>query len=1162
MTACLATYRAAIGTWHLSSLSRKSKPPKSPTTPIKIKLLLSIILNSYGIFLCSLLILQCGDVHPNPGPDPTCENKAISLCHVNIQSLYLKSENYKRRKIDEIESILVNDHSMDIICLSETWLNDTIPDTSVDIKGYKIHRHDRVGHRACGAGMYVNLALPNRRAHELEYPDIDLLWVEIRVNLKKILVGACYRPPGQSAEEVTTFMSNLEDSIDLAFNAKPESIILMGDLNDSCTIWDSDHKKSELGLKLYDYINNHDLHQLIRNPTHILPYFPFTANILDLLITDSPGYITNFNQDHLPPIGSHHQIIYAELKIQYLRDKTYNREIWYYDRGDYQGLLTELEKVPWGDGNTQQNTIDDKATNWKNSFMDTCKSFIPNRTIKIRPTDKPWFTHDVKIAIRHRNRCYKRFKRTRRADHHADWKRSAMATNFIINLAKKNHQEKIKSLLLTTNPNEKTYWKLAKQIYGSKKILGIPSLMVENVPVTTSADKATNFNKYFAEQQSQPQIPFNHQLPPIIFLTETRLSSIQTTQTEVLKILKSLDIGKANGSDGVSNRLLKETAAQIATPLTELFNSSFSTSKVPSSWKESNICPIHKKDDKSQISNYRPIALLSNVGKVQERVVYLHLYRYLKEGNLLTWKNSGFKALDSAINQLLYITDKMHKALEEGRELCLVFLDVSKAFDKVWHSGLLHKLRCMGVEGHLFEWFCDYLSDRKIRVVINGQTSEWIPTTAGVPQGSILGPLLFLIFINDITSNIESDIHLFADDTSLMDIIEDHLLSYSKLNRDLKRLSTWSDKWLVTFNATKTVYLQVSRKLQPCPKPILKLHGQEIKEVHTHKHLGLTFNNTLTWTDHISSLVTKASRCIGLLKRLSRDVPRQCTEILYKSMIRPLLEYADIIFDGSADADLDRLENAQRQAALTCTAAYKHTSHNKLLEELGWPPLSRRRKNHRLSLMYKIQSNQAPLYLQNSCPPLTRNRTLYNLRSGMNITTPQQRTSTYQNSFFPQTIKDWNNLDILTRNATSIQSFKDSIKKATGYRVNKLYHHDSSKAAISQTRMRLGLSGLSAHRHHYKHIDNPKCPTCGAKTENPTHFFLLCPTFAAHRPTLITESCDIFQKYGVIIDFRERRFREYFILTLLNGSPSMTLRDNKSIFTLVQSFIHHSHRFP
>ena len=259
-----------------------------------------------------------------------------------------------------------------------------------------------------------------------------------------------------------------------------------------------------------------------------------------------------------------------------------------------------------------------------------------------------------------------------------------------------------------------------------------------------------------------------------------------------------------------------------------------------------------------------------------------------------------------------------------------MFLDVSKAFDRVWHSGLLHKARCMGIEGRLFDWLCDYLKDRKIRVVLNGQKSEWKNTTAGVPQGYILGPLLFLIFVNDITEGIESDIHLFADDTSLMEIIENYNDSYAKVNRDLQRLSTWADRWLVTFNAAKTVYLKVSRKVNAAPKPALTLNGANIKEVNNHKHLGLTFNDAHNWSSHIDNLVTKAAKCVGLLRRICCEVPRECLETLYRSMILPILEYGDIIFDGSPDTYIDRLENVQRQAALTCTGAYRHTKHAKL----------------------------------------------------------------------------------------------------------------------------------------------------------------------------------------------------------------------------------------
>jgi hypothetical protein len=498
---------------------------------------------------------------------------------------------------------------------------------------------------------------------------------------------------------VELFLSRFRESLDMVLRRNPESILFFGDLNDVCTDWDSDHNLSELGLNLYDYINANDLHQMIREPTF---YTDHSANILDILITDSPGYINKLTL--LPPIGSGHEVIKADFKIQYTRDKTYFREIWDYKKGDYEGLRAELRNVPWRVGYELFEDIDDTANFWQKSFMDLCKSKIPNRIIKIRPRDKPWITHEVLLAIRKRNRLYKRFKRSRTIEHQAMWKQAARESNFYMHQAKLQHTNKIKQLLMDIKVGEKKYWKIAKEVYGNKKSIGIPALLVDNKPVTTSANKASSFVKYFADQQTLPPLPFNHQLPPLIFTTDSRMDQVMTTEEEVLKLIKALDTGKANGPDGISNKLLKETAESIAKPLADLFNKSFELGKVPKIWKQANLCPIFKKEDKSLVSNYRPISLLSCLGKVQERVVYIHIYRYLKANNLLTSKNSGFRELDSAMNQLLLITDKIHKALEAGQETCLFFLDVSKAFDRVWHSGLLHKARCMGIGGSLFDW--------------------------------------------------------------------------------------------------------------------------------------------------------------------------------------------------------------------------------------------------------------------------------------------------------------------------------------------------------------------------------------------------------------------------------------------------------------------------
>ena len=394
-----------------------------------------------------------------------------------------------------------------------------------------------------------------------------------------------------------------------------------------------------------------------------------------------------------------------------------------------------------------------------------------------------------------------------------------------------------------------------------------------------------------------------------------------------------------------------------------------------------------------------------------------------------------------------------------------------------------------------------------------------------------------------------------------MDIIDDHQASYAKLNRDLVKLSKWASDWLVTFNATKTVYLQITRKLKPFPKPILYLDGVQIVEVQTHKHLGLTFNTNLTWSDHITQLVSKASKCVGLLKRISRDVPRKCLEILYKSTILPIMEYAAVIFDGSTDTITKRLEDTQRQAALACTGAYKHTRHTKLLEELGWPLLSTRHKHHRLVLMYKIQNNMGPRYLSDSCPILTRERTNYDLRSGMNISQPQTKTTTYLKSFFPQTIKDWNTLNNATRTSISISSFKDQLKKSLKLKSNPLFYLNSTRASTHQTRIRLGLSGLSSQRRDYNHIQDPKCQSCHAKTEDPEHYFLLCPTFDGPRPNFIQGVVDILIANNTDIDFRIRQFRELFIHIILNGHPSLDEESNKTIFELCQTFIRESKRF-
>jgi hypothetical protein len=254
-------------------------------------------------------------------------------------------------------------------------------------------------------------------------------------------------------------------------------------------------------------------------------------------------------------------------------------------------------------------------------------------------------------------------------------------------------------------------------------------------------------------------------------------------------------------------------------------------------------------------------------------------------------------------------------------------------------------------------------------VVINGQAAPWAKTNAGVPQGSILGPLLFLVFINDVVDDIESDINLFADDTSLMKTIDQVIAAYATIDRDLRTLSLWADQWLVTYNATKTVSLHISTKRARINHPIMMLNGVPIQELETHCHLGVDIESKFTWQTHIQRVAKKATKCVGLMRRVCRDLPRATLENLYTTMVWPILEYGNLLVDGSPLVHTCHLDRVQREAALVCTGAYKHTRNDNLLEELGWDTLSVRRKNQKLSLMFKIQNDIAPGYLVDSCPP-------------------------------------------------------------------------------------------------------------------------------------------------------------------------------------------------
>jgi len=420
-----------------------------------------------------------------------------------------------------------------------------------------------------------------------------------------------------------------------------------------------------------------------------------------------------------------------------------------------------------------------------------------------------------------------------------------------------------------------------------------------------------------------------------------------------------------------------------------------------------------------------------------------------------------------------------------------------------------------------------------------------------------------LIFINDIVADIESNIFLFADDTCLLELIDDYYQSFNKLNRDLVRLSTWSSLWLVVFNAIKTFYIIIQKRAQQVDHPDLILNGNILTAVNEHKHLGLTITSNFSWYQHIHNISSKAAKCVALLKRVKKLAPRACLELLYTTMIRAVMEYGDVIFDSSPDYCLKLLDDVQREAALACTSGYLRTPTATLYKELAWEPLTNRRKNHRLSIMYKIQNNLTPEYLRNACPPLRGDLVHYQLRNQGDLTQVNAHSALYYNSFFPRTIRDWNNLSMDLRQKPSLESFKSNLIKKSGITKFKYFSHSIGRAGIHHCRMRMGLSALAHQRGVFNLTDATYCINCGHPREDLEHFFFFCPTYRAQRTLLLTNTAHLFDTNleTVLFGIQTQMGRSYLINILLRGDESFDLPKNIELFQLVQTYIFHSNRF-
>ncbi len=750
-------------------------------------------------------------------------------------------------------------------------------------------------------------------------------------------------------------------------------------------------------------------------------------------------------------------------------------------------------------------------------------------------------TTTIKRMIRKRKRLYHKAKQT---NNDAHWLQFRTVRNNIIATIRESKNDYYNGICIKLKSEQlcsKDWWSTLKHFICENENKTIPPLQHNDMIVDDNTAKANILNNFFRDQTLLEEPP-NHS--PILhpYAVTNNLETITLTEAETENILSSLPLGKASGPDGINNRVLKELKSELAIPLTDLFNTSLRRGYFPNVWKEANVCPIFKAGDPSIASNYRPISLLNTISKVLERAVFKYLYNHFKDNNILTPLQSGFVPGDSTVNQLTFLYNTFCRALDDGKEVRVVFCDISKAFDRVWHTGLLLKLKAAGVINNIHDWFTSYLSNRKQRVVLPGVTSDWNQIKAGVPQGSILGPLLFLLYINDIVNDINSSIRLFADDTSLYLIVDTPETASRTINADLDTITNWSNKWLVLFNPKKTESLLISRKRNTVAHPQLLMNTVNVSEVECHKHLGIYLSNDGTWHQHIDYITGKAWRRIHIMRKLKYILDRKSLEIIYLSFIRPLLEYADVVWGNCTQYEKDALAKIQIEAARISTGATRLVSIDCLYTETLWETLENRRQSHKFALFYKMNNGISPNYLVDILPAVT-DTTRYNLRNADNLQTVRSRTTLYYNSFLPSTVREWNSLPEATRNAPSLNCFKPKIKTNAG-EVPSYYYSGPRHLQVTHTRIRTKCSALNHDLYRKNIVESPSC-NCG-EVEDAIHYFFSCSQYTQHRTKLIDDI---------------QPFCQPTLHTILYGNKELDTNSNETIFSAVRLYIKNTGRF-
>jgi len=862
-----------------------------------------------------------------------------------------------------------------------------------------------------GIAIFVKCSIRAHEFHDVE-PFHEQLWLSVPLtNNDSLLLGCIYRSPSSDMLTSTSQLCGLLQSV----ASLSTHLLVCGDFNYPNIDWFTGcgQTSESCAQQFLDTLQDQFLYQHVTSPTRYRQ--GQFSNTLDLVLTNEEHMIDSLSL--LPGLAlSDHTCIqftytcYTPESNNYV--PRYNTH-----QADYNKLWSLLSNVNWNDVLSNLSVLDA----W-DCFSDTFNRFL-QQTVPIvasakRGNKNIYITHEARSLKNKRNHLWRKYTRSRSESDFRAYTGTRNALRTLTRNLRRNFERRVAN---NVKQNPKVFWSYVKSRLKTRVNIG----SVEGLDGQlhhSDCGRANAFNDFFSsvfvneDPNTVPTFSSNIDGLPI-------LSNIEVTSATVFDKLQNLKSDKSPGPDGWPSVILKNCADQLCVPLAILYNKSLESGILPHDWKIGHIVPIFKKGSKVKVNNYRPVCLTSVIIKLLESIVKDALLSHLSQHSILSGNQHGFIPRRSCCTQLLSALNDWTSAMDQGFSTDVIYFDFSKAFDSVPHTRLLNKLKGYGVDGKLLEWFRCFLVDRYQRVQVNGSLSSWTRVTSGVPQGSVLGPLLFALYVNELPSLVSSPLLMFADDIKLYRIIrspEDCL----QLQRDIDVLVQWSKTWLLSFSVNKCKVLHIGNTAINCNHQYM-LQDVELELLEDMRDLGIYVDSKLKFHVHTDIVTNKANRTLGLIHKVFECKDSDIIIKLYKSLVRPLLEYNNVIWGPQYVMDKQKVEAIQRR---TTRMIYncQDLSYLERLQHLKLPSLQYRRRRGDLLFLYQMINNYYDINYENF---LTFPATNITRGHDMKLLKPHTNCLTRSSFFSVRVINDWNSLPQSVINANSPNQFKNLLDR-------------------------------------------------------------------------------------------------------------------------------------